>query len=136
MSDSNFCYPHTARDMTPEMLAMPMDRLNKLSRYPLEIFDTKQALYEHIARFMADQIAANNAAGKPTRWILPIGPKAQYPILARLTNEKKLSWKNLWLFHMDDWLDWQGRPLPVSHPFSLRGYAQKHLYDLIDKSLL
>jgi glucosamine-6-phosphate deaminase len=136
MPRNEFTYPSTARELTPQMLAMPIEQLQKLSRHPLELFPTKQALYEHLARFMADQIKLNNARGLPTRWILPIGPKAQYPILARITNDERISWKNVHLFHMDDWLDWQGRPLPTDHPFSLKGYAQRHLYDLIDTNLL
>jgi glucosamine-6-phosphate deaminase len=131
----SFGYPKSAQDVTPAMLAMPVEELRRVARYPLEIFATKQALYEHIAQFMANQIAANNAAGRPTRWIVPIGPRHQYPILARLTNERRLSWRNVWMFHMDEWLDWQGRPLPLEHPFSLRGYAQRNLYDLIDPEL-
>jgi glucosamine-6-phosphate deaminase len=134
--NSSFSYPRTAREVTPEMLAMPADALVRVSRHPLEIHPTRQALYEHLARFMADTIKANNARNLPTRWILPIGPKAQYPILAQITNHERISWKNVHLFHMDDWLDWQARPLPLDHPFSLRGYAQRHLYDLIDDPLL
>ncbi len=136
MSERNFAYPRTAREVTSQMLALPAEELQKLARHPLEIFPTRQALYEHLARFMADQIKANHAKNAPTRLILPIGPKAQYPILARITNEERISWKNVFLFHMDDWLDWQARPLPMDHPFSLKGYAQRHLYDLIDKELL
>src|SRR5690349_18294793 len=129
--DNAFIYPRRATDVTEAMLAMPVEELTRLSRYPLTVHATKQELYESIARTMAGQIEANNAAGRLTRWILPIGPKNQYPILARITNEKRLSWKNVWAFHMDEWLDWQGRPLPLDHSFSLRGQADRLLYDLI-----
>jgi len=122
--------------VTPEMLAMPTDQLQRLSRYLLTILPDKSALYEHIAHLMADEIANNNSQNKPTRWIVPIGPKNQYPILARLCNERRISWKNVWIFHMDDWLDWQGRPLPIDHPFSLRGWAQRLIYDHLDPALL
>jgi glucosamine-6-phosphate deaminase len=37
---------------------------------------------------------------------------------------------------MDEFLDWQGREIPEDHPFSFRGYCQKHLYDLLDDDLL
>ena len=122
---SDFTYPRRAGDVTDAMLAMPVEQLQKVARYPLTIFPAKEQLYEHIATLMADEIVANNRAGKPTRWILPIGPKNQYPILAKITNEKRISWKNVWCFHMDEWLDWQGRPLPTDHPFSLRGFAER-----------
>jgi glucosamine-6-phosphate deaminase len=130
-----FAYPARADGVTADMLAMPADELVRVSRYPLTVLPTKQALYEHIATMMADEIEQRNRRGEPTRWILPIGPKGQYPILARLTNERRISWKKVWAFHMDDWLDWQGRPLPIDHPFSLRGAAQRLLYDQIDPPL-
>jgi glucosamine-6-phosphate deaminase len=85
---------------------------------------------------MADELKERNAAGEPTRWILPVGPKAQYPLLAKICNEERISWKNAYIFHMDEFLDWQGRPVPEDHPFSFKGYCQKHLYDLLDPELL
>jgi glucosamine-6-phosphate deaminase len=132
----SFEYPRTADEVTEEMLSMPAERLQQLSRYPLLITPTKQALYEHIASLMADELRARNERGEPTRWILPLGPKAQYPILARITNDERISWRNVWAFHMDEWLDWQGRPVPYGHPFSMRRYAFEHLYELIDPELL
>ena len=131
-----FQYPRFAHGVTEEMLAMSAEQLRQLSRHPLVITPTKQALYEHIARMMADELKARNERGEPTRWILPLGPKSQYPILAKITNEERISWKNVWAFHMDEWLDWQGRPVGYEHPFSLRRYADQHLYDLLDPALL
>jgi glucosamine-6-phosphate deaminase len=130
-----FDYPETAADITEEMLAMPVERLQEVSRYPLRVLPSKQALYRWLARWMADELKTRNEAGEPTRWILPVGPKSQYPILAEITNEERISWKNVWAFHMDENLDWQGRPVPVEGPFSFRGYCQRHLYDLIDPDL-
>ena len=130
-----FEYPRTAAGITEEMLSMPADRLREVSRYPLRILPTTQALYEWLAGLMADEIKERNRRGEPTRWILPVGPKSQYPILARITNEERISWRNVWAFHMDEYLDWQGRPVPVDHPLSFRGYCQKYLYDLIDPDL-
>ncbi len=132
---SQFVYPAKASDLTEEMLAMSAEKLQKVSRYPLRILPNKQSLYEWLARYMADEIKANNAQGKPTRWILPVGPKSQYPILAQITNQERISWKNVLAFHMDEYLDWQGRPVPIDHPFSFRRYCQKYIYDLIDPEL-
>src|SRR5690606_5457593 len=77
----------------------------------------------------------NNAAGKPTVWILPVGPTGQYPLLTKICNEERIGWKNVYAFHMDEYLDWQGRPVPIDHPFSFRGYCQRNLYDLLDPDL-
>lgn len=130
-----FKYPKTANEITEDMLAMPADELAQVSRYPLRILPTKQELYAWLARIMADEIKARNARNEPTRWILPVGPKSQYPLLAKICNEENISWENVYAFHMDEYLDWQGRPVPVDHPLSFRGYCKKYLYDLIDPEL-
>jgi glucosamine-6-phosphate deaminase len=130
-----FTYPRFASDLTDEMLTMSAEQLVEVSRYPLRVFPAKEALYRWLARLMADEIKANNARSEPTRWILPVGPKDQYPGLAKITHEERISWKNVYAFHMDEYLDWQGRPVPVDHPFSFRGYCQRNLYDLIDPDL-
>lgn len=131
----SFEYPQAAAEVTQDMLCMPAERLQQVARYPLRIMPTKQALYEWLARWMADEIKERNALGEPTRWILPVGPKTQYPLLAKITNEERISWRNVWAFHMDEYLDWQGRPVPPTHPLSFRGYCQKYLYELIDPDL-
>ncbi len=132
----DFKYPKTAEDVTAEMLAMSPEELEKVSRYPLYIHETRDDLYKWIARLMADELKENNAKGEPTRWVLPIGPKGQYPLLAKICNEERISWKNVWAFHMDEYLDWQGRPISYDSPFSFRRYADEHLYKLIDDELL
>lgn len=130
-----FKYPQYASDLTDEMLTMPVEALVKIARYPVQVFATAAELYHWLARLMADEIKANNDAGRLTRWILPVGPKDQYSILARITNEERISWQNVHAFHMDEYLDWQGRPVPPDHPFSFRGYCQRQLYDLLDDGL-
>ena len=32
------------------------------------------------------------------------------------------------VFHMDECLDWQGMELPAKHPYSFRGFMEKHFY--------
>lgn len=133
---AEYTYPRLATDLTEQQLAMSPEELAKVSRYPLRILPDRAALYEWLAREMVDELKANNAADRPTRWILPVGPKAQYPILAKICNAERISWENVWAFHMDEFLDWQGREVAPDHPFSFRGYCQKFLYDLLDPELL
>ncbi len=130
-----FEYPKRAADITEGMLALTADELAEVSRYPLRILPTKQDLYAWLARLMADEIKDRNARGELTRWILPVGPKNQYSLLAQICNQEKISWKNVYAFHMDEYLDWQGRPVPKDHPLSFRGFCQNNLYDLIDPEL-
>ena len=124
-----------ANDLTKEMLSMSVEDLKAASQYPLTVLPSTQDLYELLARQMADEIKENNAKGQPTRWILPVGPKSQYPILAKICNDENISWKDVHAFHMDEWLDWQGRPVPDTHPFSFVGFCQRYLYDILEPEL-
>lgn len=130
-----YAYPRFAYELTEEQLTMAVEDLTRIARYPVTVRADKDELYEHLARDMADELAENNRQGRPTRWILPVGPKAQYPILARICNNENISWRNVFAFHMDEFLDWQGRPVPPSHPFSFRGFCERNLYDLLKPDL-
>ena len=80
-------YPKRAEELTEELLAMSPEELQAASRYPLRILPAKKDLYAWLARIMADEIKENNARAKPTRWIIPVGPKGQFPLLAKITND-------------------------------------------------
>ena len=92
-------------------------------------------VYEDIATTMIDELKRNNAANKPTRWILPCGPRGQYPIFTQRVNRERIDLKNLHVFHMDDHLDWQGRHLPLDHPYSYEGWMGRNFYDRIDSEI-
>lgn len=133
---TDYAYARTADDLTHHDLTMSIDELVERSRYPMTVFEDKSALYRWLAREMADELKERNSAGEPTRWLLPVGPKSHYPMLAEICNRERISWRNVFAFHMDEFLDWQGREIPEDHPFSFRGYCQKNLYDLLDDELL
>jgi len=73
-------------------------------------------------------IEENNARGLPTRAIIPCGPNCWYAPYTKLINAKNVSLKNFTVFHMDECLDWQGRPLPTNHPYNFRTFMEKHFY--------
>ncbi|WIY83492.1 hypothetical protein [Propionimicrobium sp. PCR01-08-3] len=127
--------PH-ATDLTEAHLTASVEELAASSVHPFQVFEDLPTLYSWLAREMADELKARNEAGEETRWILPVGPKAHYPELARICNEERISWKNVTAFHMDEYLDWQGRMLSPDNPFSFRGYCARHLYGLLDTDLL
>jgi glucosamine-6-phosphate deaminase len=88
------------------------------------------AVHRTFARTIADEIAADNAGGRPTRLILPVGPTAHYPLLAELCNAERISWRRVRFTTMDEYLDWTGRPLPATHPLSFTGFMQRFLASL------
>jgi glucosamine-6-phosphate deaminase len=117
------------------ILSLPAEELPRASKVRLEIVPDLDALFHHFACSIADQIRARNAAGEPTRLILPVGPVGQYPILVRICNEERISWRNVHTFNMDEYLDWQGRPLPLDHPLSFEGTMRRTLFDRLDPEL-
>lgn len=98
----------------------------------LRIVASPQMVYQEMAEAMIEEVMENNRKGGPTRWILPCGPRGQYPIFAERVNRERISLKNVHVFHMDDHLDWQGRPLPLDHPFSYQGWMNRNFYGAID----
>jgi glucosamine-6-phosphate deaminase len=88
-----------------------------------------------MARELADLVAANNETGMPTRAIVPCGPKCWYEPFTELVNKGRISLRNLHVFHMDECLDWQGRPLPQNHPYNFRTFMERHFYGGIEPDL-
>lgn len=87
------------------------------------------------AASIASEIRERNGRGEPTRLILPVGPVKQYPILVEITNRERLSWRNVHVFQMDEFLDWQGRPIAEEHPLSFTGFLKRELFANIDPDL-
>jgi glucosamine-6-phosphate deaminase len=88
-----------------------------------------------MARDLVDEIQARNARGLATRAIIPCGPMAWYQPFAEMVNRERVSLRDCEIFHMDECLDWQGRELPIHHPFSFRGTMQRVFYDPISPDL-
>jgi glucosamine-6-phosphate deaminase len=88
-----------------------------------------------MARELADLIEANNADGRPTRAIVPCGPSGWYPPWTDEVNGRRISLRDVTVFHMDECLDWQGRPLPEGHPYNFRSFMERHFYGGIDAAL-
>jgi glucosamine-6-phosphate deaminase len=83
---------------------------------------------ELMARELVEVIEENNRRGQATRAIIPCGPTCWYKPYTDLVNSRSLPLANLFVFHMDECLDWQGRLLPPNHPYNFRTYMEKHFY--------
>ena len=105
------------------------------AKVKIKIVHTPKDVYRVFADTLVEEVKRNNEAGRPTRWILPCGPRGEYPLFIEQVNRDRISLKSVNVFHMDDHLDWQGRHLPLGHPFSLKGWMLKHFYAPIDASL-
>jgi glucosamine-6-phosphate deaminase len=122
--------PITAAELYP-WCKVPYNELenNPNLKVPFRIVKDSNEMGIIMARELVDEIAANNSAGKVTRAIIPCGPSCWYKPFTELVNREAISLKGLIVFHMDECLDWQGRELPRKHPYSFRGFMEKHFYD-------
>jgi glucosamine-6-phosphate deaminase len=104
-------------------------------KIPLRLCKDSQEMGRIMARELVDEIQVHNAKNEVTRAIIPCGPNCWYAPFTALVNRERVSLKRLVVFHMDESLDWQGKPLPRKHPFCFRGYMQDHFYDPVDAEL-
>lgn len=116
-------------------MRLPVEELRRHARTRFELLPDIPSLLDHFARSIADEIAARNARAEPTRLILPVGPVRHYRSLVEITNRERISWKNVWTFNMDEFLDWQGRPVALDHPLSFAGFMRREVFERIDEEL-
>jgi glucosamine-6-phosphate deaminase len=105
------------------------------ARVPLIIFPDPESLYRAVAQLMVEEAVTALREDRPLRWVLPCGPTQQYQIFTEIVNRERIPLRHVHVFHMDELLDWQGRPLPIDHPFSFKGYMLRCFYGRIDPDL-
>ncbi|MCY4587690.1 MAG: 6-phosphogluconolactonase [Bryobacterales bacterium] len=118
-----------------ELMRVSVEELRARARTPFRLLPDTKTLLRHFARSIADGIQSRNERGEPSRLILPVGPTKHYPLLAEITNRERISWRDVHVFQMDEFLDWQGRLVPESHPLSFVGFMRRELFEQIDPAL-
>ena len=112
------------------------EELGKNAKVPLlKLGDSGEVFYE-IALEMVNEIEKNNAIGRRTVFICPVGPVGQYPIFVRLVNERRLSLKNCWFINMDEYLTDDGEWIDESSALSFHGFMNRTVYSKIDPELV
>jgi glucosamine-6-phosphate deaminase len=115
---------------------IPVDELDRHGPHvPFRLVGGAGEMGVVMARELADLIEANNGDGRPTRAIVPCGPSGWYAPWTDEVNRRRISLRGLTVFHMDECLDWQGRPLPDGHPYNFRSFMRRHFYGGIDAEL-
>jgi glucosamine-6-phosphate deaminase len=101
-------------------------------RIPFRLVEDSQEMGRIMAEELVEMISAFSERREDLRAIIPCGPSCWYKPFTDLINREGISLRNLVVFHMDECLDWQGRELPPNHPYSFRGFMEKHFYDPVD----
>lgn len=65
----------------------------------------------------------------------PIGPTEQLPLVARLLNDLGLDVRSAHFWGMDEWVDAEGNPVPVTHPLSFAKADMELCFKRIDRKL-
>lgn len=116
-----------------EWLRVPAEELPRHAPFSLQVVPTTEALYDHFAAALFDEMAT--ARGHDLLLVVPLGPKNHYARLAERVNREKLSLSHVTFLGMDNWLDWQGRLLPFEHPSNLEGQFHRLFLDRVDAAL-
>jgi glucosamine-6-phosphate deaminase len=101
----------------------------------LTVVEDEKALYNEFARQMVEMLEANNRQGRETKWIVPVGPVGQWPVLADLCNARGVSCRDLVLFNMDEYLTDDDEYLPLDDPLSFRGIMRRLFHDRLEPEL-
>ncbi len=115
-----------------------VDELKKMNDFKvkLDINPSRKVMMDKIGNMMADEVIEHNKRGEITKWVLPAGPTDEYDSFIERVNKERISLKNLWIFHMDEFLDWEGRPYEVADTYeSLEGTMLACFYNRIDEEL-
>jgi glucosamine-6-phosphate deaminase len=113
-----------------EWCRVPADQLvgHPGLRVPFRMVEDAREMGRLMAQELVDLVAARDAEGRATRVIVPCGPNGWYAPWTELVNARGVSLARLTVFHMDECLDWQGRPLPKNHPYNFRTFMERHFY--------
>ena len=108
----------------------------KVNNITVKTVATEWDVYFDMALVMLDEIMKNNALGKKTVMIVPVGPTNQYPILARLVNQLRVSLRDVWFFNMDEYMITKDTCIDFEDKMSFHKRMQDEFYARVDADLL
>jgi glucosamine-6-phosphate deaminase len=121
--------------MLPDYLKISAAELGRGQTVKVRIKSDHALIARDMAEAMLEEIRAAESAGRGATLIVPVGPVDQFPILARMINQQRVSCRNLMLINMDEYVDPTDEWLPLDHPLSFRAYMDRAFYSLLDPQL-
>jgi glucosamine-6-phosphate deaminase len=101
----------------------------------VRVLSDAHSLSQDLAEVVLSEIREGARSGRGSTLIVPVGPVDQFPILARLINEQKLSCRNTVFINMDEYLTDGDEWISREHPLSFRGYMERAFYELLEPAL-
>jgi glucosamine-6-phosphate deaminase len=105
------------------------------TRIPYRIVSDSQEMALLMARELVDTIIESGRAGNRLRVILPCGPSGWEAPFRDMVVGDRISLRHVAVFHMDDCLDANCRPLHPDNPFNFRSHMDRHFYGGIPDEL-
>jgi glucosamine-6-phosphate deaminase len=124
-----------SNDELVRLTTMPVEELRQRARLRFRLLPDREALLRDMADAIVAEVRAHHARREPLRLILPVGPVSQYRRVVEISNRERVSWRHVHVFGMDEFLDWQGRPIPQSHPLSFEGHMRREVFARLDPAL-
>jgi glucosamine-6-phosphate deaminase len=125
---------HTGAPL-PDYLRISAADLGKGQPVTVCCLSDAHSLSRNLAGAMLSEIRQAEGSGRGATLIVPVGPIEQFPILARLINEQKLSCRNTVFINMDEYVTEDDEWISCEHPLSFRGYMDRAFYQLLDPNL-
>ncbi len=122
--------------MAQNIYKITPQELEKETKIPLLVMNNPGEVHYEYAMQMLTEIIENNNKGKKTVFICPCGPTEQYPIFARLVNERNVSLKNTWIINMDEYLTDDGQWINPDDKFSFHNWMNTLLYSRVKPELV
>ncbi len=105
---------------------IPVEELaNHETKIPFEIVEDSPTMGRRMALELVETIEANPVG---PRVIVPCGPSSWYAPWTEEVNARGLSLADVTVFHMDECLDAQARPIPPEHPYNFRAFMEREFY--------
>ena len=106
-------------DILDDAARLTAQKMVKLSRpgFRVVMYDTLEEFYlaealEYVSAWR------QSTDDNPVGICGPIGPTEQLPLVARLVNDLDLNVRSGHFWGMDEWVDAEGLPVPITHPLS------------------
>jgi len=121
--------------MLPAFLNISASELGAGQPVKVRVLGDMASIAHDFAGAILEEILQAQRTGRGATFIVPVGPVDQFPILARLINERKISCRDVVFINMDEYVGEDRQWISEDHPLSFRAYMNRSFYQLLEPAL-